>query len=118
MKARQYLETLASTERVTFIKARARKDANTPMYHEEYQTTPIWMAAEWLRGNSKTLESVILNDKQMPINWLSGADWGEWVKAGHLRCLLVISPEDFELLVPSKEQRESIESYIDEKIEI
>ena len=40
MKVKDYLSRLNATQGVTFIKARARKDAATPYYHAEYQTTP------------------------------------------------------------------------------
>ena len=117
MKVREYLNSLKPTGDVTFIKARARKDARTPFYHAEYQTTPIWKACEWMRGsNERLMDSVILNDKQMPIDWLSGAQWGALVKRGALKCLLVISQEDFELLYGGDEQRASMERYIESKL--
>lgn len=119
MKVKEYLEKLPENSNVTFIKARARKDAHTPFYHAEYQTTPIWRAKEWISfNNEKFLESVVLNDKQMPIEWLSGATWSGDVKSGLLKCLLVVSQEDFELLYKSKEQRDSTEEYIEKKLDV
>ena len=98
---------------VTFIKARARKDANTPFYHTEYQTTPIRRVNEW---TGDILDYIILNDAQTPIDWLSGAPWKNSFDRGNLISLLVISPDDLELLYPSKEQRDSMIKYIDSKI--
>lgn len=118
MKVKEYFKKMRPSDDVTFIKARAREDAHTPFYHAEYQTTPIRRVAEWEQGNNgKLLDSIILNDNQMPIDWLSGAMWGRQVKFGRLKCLLVISEEDFELLYRSKEQRDSMERFIEEKIQ-
>jgi hypothetical protein len=113
MTVKKYFERLGKYQSVTFIKARARKDANTPFYHDEYQTTPCRTVNEWL--SSDLMDYIILNDKQMPIDWLCGAPWGNQVKAGCLKCLLVISREDAELLY-SKEQFAEMEEYIDEQI--
>lgn len=119
MKVKQYLEMCNRSDDVTFIKVRTRKDAETPFYHQEYQTTPMLCAEEWLKGRTpgKLLESVILNDKQPPIQWLSGAPWDKQFEQGRLKCLLVISEEDFELLYPNKEQRTGTERYCESKMQ-
>ena len=69
-----------------------------------------------LQGFDKLLNGIILNDKQMPIDWLSGAPWGIRVVKGYLKCLLIISQEDFELLYPDKDQRKSMEKFIEERL--
>ena len=111
MRVREFLENV--TGEVTFIKARARKDARTPFYHAEYQTTPIRRVQEW-EGN--ILDYIILNDAQPPIDWLSGSPWQNQFKRGDLTSLLVISPEDLALLYPNEEQRAHMVEFIDEKI--
>ena len=98
---------------VTFIKARARKDARTPGYHVEYQTTPIRTLEEWEKSN--LMDYYILNDKQCPIDWLSGTHWKVDFDNGRLISLLVISKEDLETIY-SKEQAASIIEYIDKEI--
>ena len=114
MNVREYMGRCGKYDRFTFIKARARKDAHTPFYHPEYQVTPIWEAVEWLKPcNTGILDSIVLNDKQPSITWLSGVDWNIQIKGGLLYCLLIISPEDFELLYPNKGQRESMEKFIE-----
>lgn len=119
MRLKEYLSKIKPYDDVTIIKARAREDARTPFYHAEYQTTPIYTASDWLKNtNENLLNGVILNDKQPPIDWITGSQWGQTVKAGRLKCLLVASQEDFALLVRSKEQRDSMEKYIDERIDI
>ncbi len=115
MKVKEYFERMNLHDDVTFVKARARKDANTPYFHPEYQTTPIHSVGTW-QTNEKILNSIILNDKQMPIDWLSGAMWGNAVKSGSLKCLLIISKEDFENLY-SKEQCDSIERFIEGQLQ-
>lgn len=118
MKVKEYLKRMKKYEDVTFIKARARKDAYSPGYHAEYQTTPMYTVREviTLRGFDELLNGIVLNDKQMPIDWLSGAPWGIRVTEGYLKCLLIISQEDFKLLYPDKDQRESMEKFIENKL--
>lgn len=113
MKVKDYLAQYPTAMQVTFIKARARKDANTPFYHPEYQTTPIRSIWEW-EGND-IMDYLILNDKQHPIEWLSGLGWGNSFNRGHLISLLVISQEDLDKLY-SKEQGQSLIQSIEEKI--
>lgn len=113
MTVREHLEKFNQYVDVTFIKARARKDANTPGYHPEYQTTPIRTIDEW--KNSNIMDYYVLNDKQCPIDWLSGALWQPAFNNGRLISLLVISKKDLELLY-STEQATSMIQYIDEKI--
>ena len=117
MNVREYMGRYGKYTGFTFIKARARKDAHTPYYHAEYQTTPIWDADEWLKSkNTQILDSIVLNDKQASITWLSGVDWNVQIKAGIVKCLLIITPEDFELLYPGEQQRQSMEKFIEGKL--
>lgn len=118
MNVRQYINKHKGTGYYTFIKARARKDAHTPFYHPEYQTTPIWDAYEWTKdNNAPILESIVLNDRQAPITWLSGADWNNDIRCGMLKCLLIISPDDFKTLYPGETQREHMEQFIEKQLE-
>ena len=111
MKVKDYLIKFDENQFVTFIKARARKDANTPYYHAEYQTTPMRTIREWKESN--IMDYYILNDEQSPIEWLSGAMWVNMFKKGNLISLLVISKEDLELLYPNAEQAKGIINIID-----
>ena len=113
MKVKDYLYKFNENQFVTFVKARARKDANTPYYHAEYQTTPMRTIREW--GWSNIMDYYILNDKQNPIDWLSGASWSNMVKRGDLLSLLVISKEDLETLYSPKQAEDIIKS-IDKKL--
>jgi hypothetical protein len=115
MRVKEYLELaqIKPYADVTFIKARARKDANTPYYHQEYQTTPIRTVSEW--SESKLMDYIVLNDKQPPIEWASGAHWINKFNRGDLVSLLVISEDDIRLLY-SESQALSTELYIDKKI--
>ena len=115
MKVREYLVNYSKHTDITFIKARARKDANTPFYHAEYQTTPIYTINELMRSNASILDYYILNDKQPPIDWLSGSPWGTQFKMNTLLSMLVISEEDLSHLY-SEEQSKSIIKYIDDNI--
>ena len=113
MLVKEFLNNKPDYKNVTFIKARARKDANTPFYHTEYQETPIRTVCEW-KGD--ILDYIILSDAQAPIDWLSGSRWKNAFDRGELISLLVISAEDLELLVPDKEQRNNTIEYIDSQI--
>ena len=115
MKVRDYVAKLSPNDSITFIKARARKDAHTPGYHAEYQTTPIQRVLDW---SERMMDYIILNDKQPSITWLSGCDWNIQISKGWVKCLLVISPEDLALLYPSQSQRNHMEHYIEERINI
>lgn len=113
MLVKEFLSNKPDYKNVTFIKARARKDANTPFYHPEYQETPIRMVYEW-KGD--ILDYIILNDAQAPIDWLSGSRWKNAFDRGELISLLVISAEDLELLYPDKGQRDGLIEFIDSQI--
>lgn len=110
MLVKDYIKRFNIDGNITFIKARARKDAHTPFYHPEYQTTPVKYASEW--KETAIMDYIVLNDKQSPIDWLSGVSWNNAFKKGQLASLLVISEEDLALLYPG-EQRERMVSYID-----
>lgn len=113
MRVKDFLTGVAPSTQVTFIKARARKDAHTPFYHEEYQTTPIRRACDWDGG---ILDYIILNDSQPPIDWLSGSNWKGQFDKGMLKSLLIVSADDFELLMPDEKQRKSTIRFIEQKI--
>lgn len=113
MTVREYLKNFNEYMNVTFIKARARKDANTPYYHAEYQTTPIRTIKEW--GNANIMDYYILNNKQCPIDWLCGAPWRIHFNNGSLLSLLVISKEDMELLY-SKDQAARMIEFVEKEI--
>ena len=118
MKVRDYLQRLGQYQNVTFLIARAVKDDHSPFFHAEYRTTPMRMAKEWLSYNNEPiLDSIVLNDKQQPITWLSGADWSGMIRSGLAVCLLVIHQTDFSLMYVSSEQRKHIVSYIEKKLD-
>lgn len=107
MLVKEYLNTLNVNQDVTFIKAVAQKSENSPFYDEVYQTTPIRQAHEW--ENSSIAEFYILNDKQCPIDWISGAMWKNSFNKGRLKSLLIISKEDIEKLYSPKQAAEMID---------
>lgn len=113
MLVREYLQNLDSFQNVTFIKTIAHKEEGARSYDEVYQTTPIRQAYEW--QSSPIMDYYILNHKQCPINWLSGASWAKQFENGHLVSMLVISKEDIELLYSPKQAAETI-AYIEEVI--
>lgn len=111
MKVKQYLEEKRNTSNmITFIITKVEKDEHTPFYHSTYTTTPIRYVDEWVDGD--VMDYIILNDKQNPIDWLSGANWNTFFQRGDLTCMLVISQEDMYKLF-SKEQADHMEAYID-----
>ena len=107
MLVKEYLNSFNENKQVTIIKAVARKDENTPFYHEEYQTTPIRCISEFHK--SPIMNYYVLNHKQPPIEWLSGAGWQNRFAKGDILSLLVISKEDIELLYSKKQAAEIIE---------
>ena len=118
MKVKEYLQKLDPYKRVTFIITKAVKDDHSPFYHAEYKETPLQMSKDWLKHNNEPiLESIILNDKQSPITWLSGADWNVDIKNGCAMCILIVNPSDFALMYKSEEQRAHIEKFIEGKLD-
>lgn len=111
MKVKNYLQTHEWSE-VSFIIAKAVKDDKTPLFHSEYKTSSLFHHFEDI---SYYDDYLILNDKAMPIDWLSGAPWGNAVRRGWAKCLLVISRKDLITLYGEK-QADSIIKYIDSKI--
>ena len=78
MKVKDYLQTHEWSE-VSFIIAKAVKDDKTPLFHSEYKTSSLFHHFEDI---SYYDDYLILNDKAMPIDWLSGAPWGNEVRRG------------------------------------
>ena len=115
MIVREYLSRFSENTSVTFVKARARKDAHSPHHHAEYQTTPIFRISELNNSNAEILSYFILNDRQQPIDWLSGARWTPMFENGQLLSLLVISEKDLETLY-CHSQAQSLIKFIDEEI--
>ncbi len=113
MLVKDYLKNYASNTDVTFIKAIAQKEENSRFYDEVYQTTPIRQLDEW--KNSSIMNYHILNNKQHPIIWLSGANWENKFKRGDLISLLVISQEDMLKLYSEKQAADLIE-FIEKEI--
>ena len=111
MTVKDFVEAYAPKD-ITFIKARARKDAHTPYYHAEYQTTCIYNS--W-NMTSMLDDYLVLNDRQAPVDWLSGAQWGLAFSSGRLESLLIISTEDLVQLYGHKQAKSMID-YIDAEI--
>lgn len=109
MKVIEYFNRIKKYDSVTFIKARARKDANTKFYHFEYQTTPVHTVEQWTQ-NGGLNEYIILNDDHPQIQWANNTG------IRSVKCMLVVSEEDFAKIYRSEEQREQIIESIDKKI--
>ena len=112
MKFKEYADKyLESMDNVTFLIAKAVKDESTPFYHPEYETTPIFKVIE-CKSMNYLLNMNILNDRQPPIDWLSGASWKNWFDEGFLKSFIVISDANlFELY--SKKQADEMLKYIE-----
>jgi hypothetical protein len=115
MKVKEYLElSLNGYDNVTFIIAKAEKYEHAPGYYPVYKTTPMLRASEWKNSND-IQDYIILNNKQKPIDWLSGAKWGNQFEWGRLECMLIIKQEELYTLY-SKEEADSLEKYIEKEI--
>lgn len=107
MLVKDYLKNFASNTSVTFIRAIAHKEEGSARYEEMYKTTPIRQIWDW--ENSPIMNYHILNNKQCPIDWLSGAQWKKQFHRGDLLSLLVISQEDIEKLYSVKQAADLID---------
>lgn len=111
MKVKDYLKTHKWSE-ISFIITKAVKDDATPFFHPEYKTSRLFHNFDNI---SYYDDYLILNDKAMPIDWLSGAPWGNAVRKGEAKCLLIINREEL-ITLYSEDQANSIIEYIDSKI--
>lgn len=120
MKTKEYLEKLDRSDKVAVILAKAVKNEFAPGYHPEYEQYQTSSARDWIIfcNSSETFKgSIILNDHQPPIDWLSGdMIRGDAFQRGGFKCLLVVGKEAFELLCPDKEDRDGIERGIEERL--
>lgn len=109
MKVIEYFNRMNKFDSVTFIKARARKDANTKFYHFEYQTTPVHTVEQW-EQYGRLNEYIILNDNQPQIQWANNAG------IRSVKCMLIVNEKDFAQIYRSEEQRQQIIESIDKTI--
>lgn len=116
MKVKEYLETLKKYDSITFIIESAVKSDGATYYHEEYRTTPMRSVEEWLEGNGKHLDFVVMNANQPPIGWGGAVNWIEKYNRGQLKCLLITSEECLRKRYPREEQYNSILDMVDREI--
>ena len=112
MKVKEWLESKGKNEQATFIIAKAVKDDNSPFYHKEYRTTPIFCVREWLQTNT-TEKYIVINADHSPIDITNG--WVNWYKGGHLHCAILTTEEDLYTEM-SKEQAERMIAYYDKEV--
>lgn len=107
MTFKEYAEKyLSPSDHVTMIRMHSVKDSNTPFFHSEYSTTPMWTVSDWMRFGSIN-DVLILNDEQPPIDWLCGASWVNAYRKGWLKCLLVTDMDSM-ILQYSEEQAKDL----------
>lgn len=112
MKVKEWLESKGKNEQATFIIAKAVKDDNSPFYHKEYKTTPIFCVWEWLQTNT-TEKYIVINADHSPIDITNG--WVNWYKGGHLHCAILTTEEDLYTEM-SKKQAEGMIAYYDKEV--
>ena len=103
MKIKEYLQEQNNYQDITFIITNGTT----------YRTTPIRTVEEWMDSTGGILEYVILNAEQPPIGWGSAVSWIDKYNRGILKCLLVISEEDFKNCYPREEQYERLLDMVD-----
>ena len=109
MNVREYLQSLPQNASVTFIKQIAVKDEGAPGYRDEYRTTPIWSAWEWLRSEKWCEEHLVVNADHPPID-ATGA-WGNWYKHGRLSCAMITSEAELIKHYGESQGRSMVEFY-------
>ena len=91
MKAKEYLSRIGNNTKVTFVIAKAVKDENTPYYHTEYKTTPIF--GVWEVEKHEWIEKyIVINAIHPPIDIT-----GHWVREfnnGWLKCAIITTEQD------------------------
>ena len=112
MKLTEWLQSKGQNEQATFIIAKAVKDDNSPFYHTEYRTTPIYNVWEWLK--TETAEKyIVINADHSPIDITNG--WVNWYKGGRLQCAIITTEEDLYTEM-SKAQAERMIAYYDREV--
>lgn len=111
MKAKEYLESIGEGQ-VTFVITKSVKDKNSPFYHYEYETTPIYSRWEVLRD--KWIDKyIVINANHPPIDIT-----GHWVRAynkGHLKCAMLTTENDLYTHY-SEKQAKSMIAYYDREV--
>lgn len=108
MKLREWLESKSKGQNVTFIISKVVEDKNTHGYHEEYLTTSIRSAWEWLEGEIPDKYVVLCKD-HTPID-ITGV-WNNWYKSGRLDCAVVTTEEDVLKKYGENQGRERLRIY-------
>lgn len=116
MKVKEYLQAIGKIdgEQVTFVIAKAVKNEYSQFYHEEYRTTPIRSAYEWLREDSNTKDYIVLNGEQPPIAHITTKFWLNRFNTGHLSCLLITTEEDIRMIYSEPQATDVIAMYDEE----
>lgn len=107
MTRKEWLERLRMNDEVTFIIAKAVKDDYSPMYHNEYRTTPIRTVSDWL--SSENDKYIVINADHSPIDITNG--WVNWYKTGDLKCAIITTTDDIYTLYGEKQGSKMIEYY-------
>lgn len=90
MKAKEFIQQLPIGD-VTFVIKKAVKDANSPFYHDEYETTSMCKTWEFTRETWLD-RYIVVNPDHPPVDVT-----GHWVNAwkrGFLRCMMITTEED------------------------
>lgn len=106
MTRQEWLKTLNKNENATFIIAKAVKDDYSPMYHNEYRTTPIRPVYEWLQSEDGY---VVLNTEHPPID-ITG-NWEKWYRSGRLKCAVITTEDDLYKMYGDKQGEEMLKYY-------
>lgn len=109
MKIREYLEKMGPRCDFTFIIQKAVKDEHSPLYHDEYRTTPVRYGTEWLNGEGFIDNYIVIKADHPPID-VTGA-WNNWYKSGSLRCAMVTTEADLLTHYGEEQGRDMIAYY-------
>jgi hypothetical protein len=116
MTVKEYLELIGkrpnSCDSLTFVIAKAVEDGSGS-YTFWYRETPIRCIYEWLAEGSKTKDYYVLNENHPPIDW--GSNWLTRYNRGDLKCMLVVSKEDWALRYSEEQCKQELE-WIDKGI--
>ena len=108
MKLTEWLQSKGENEQATFIIAKAVKNDYSPMYHNEYRTTPIRSVWEWLEGDTGE-KYIVINADHAPID-ISGG-WTNWYKSGILHCAVITTEADLYTQYSETQAKEMLEWY-------
>ena len=115
MNLRFWLLRQKKNEQVTFVVQKAVYDESIKGYTDEYRTTPIRTAGEWL-DSTVADKYIVINADHPPID-VTGT-WTARYKRGELACCVVTTEDELRKRYPNAEQAQQMIEWYEKTVTI